>query len=410
MRRRTFVFAFALVFVGVSAVILFVFKKKLNITFSDELVTVVKGDVDCRIIAEGELESDKSNPVMIPESVFEEFAINDIKIKYLAPEGKVVEKGEIIARLDDAAFQDYKEKQEKEIQELQASLDGMTEDTSSQLKDRRLALETAKLNLKIMEISVDQSSFDPPAAHEKMRLEYKKSQLAYENSLMSYKNLQTSLVAKYKSQGEKLEKLREEVKTKTPGLSGLLNISSPSGGIVTYYKLPDGSKRLRGSSVNNTDRAVAIVEDADNYVSKFYMDEEYFSRLKTGQHLKIVMKSNNVEAEATISYIHNRIEVINNRRSFMVEANIYMPKQNLLLNQTTVNIISLNSLKNVLYVPNSAVYSDNKSAFVICEDMKRANVKIERGNEKFTVIDSGLMEGQRIINNTSNPIINSDKN
>jgi hypothetical protein len=227
---------------------------------------------------------------------------------------------------------------------------------------------------------------------------------------MSYKNLQTSLVAKYKSQGEKLEKLREEVKTKTPGLSGLLNISSPSGGIVTYYKLPDGSKRLRGSSVNNTDRAVAIVEDADNYVSKFYMDEEYFSRLKTGQHLKIVMKSNNVEAEATISYIHNRIEVINNRRSFMVEANIYMPKQNLLLNQTTVNIISLNSLKNVLYVPNSAVYSDNKSAFVICEDMKRANVKIERGNEKFTVIDSGLMEGQRIINNTSNPIINSDKN
>lgn len=408
MRRRAFVFALVFVFVGVAAVILFGFKKKLNVTFSNELVTVVRGDVDSRIIANGELESSKSTPVLVPETLFEGFVISDIKIKYLAPEGKVVEKGEIIARLDDAAFQSYKEKQEKEIRELQASLDGMTQDTTSQLKDTRLALETSRLNLKIMEISVDQSSFDPPAAHEKMQLEYKKSQLAYENSRLNYKNLQTNLITKYKSQAESLEKLREEERTKTPGLSQSLNISSPSAGIMTYYKLPDGSKRTGGSSVNINDRAVAMVEDADNYVSKFYIDEEYFTRLKTGQHLKIIMKSNNVEADATISYIHNRIELINNRRCFMVEANIYMPKQNLLLNQTTVNIISFNRMKNVLYVPNSAVYSGNKSAYVISEDGKRTNIKIQRGNENFTVVDSGLMDGQRIFINTSKAITNSD--
>jgi multidrug efflux pump subunit AcrA (membrane-fusion protein) len=88
-----------------------------------------------------------------------------------------------------------------------------------------------------------------------------------------------------------------------------------------------------------------------------------------------------------------------------------MPDQNLLLNQTTVNNISLNKLKNVLYIPNSAVYSDRKATtYVISEDGTKTHVKIERGNENFTVVDSGLTEGQRIINNASNSLINTEKN
>ncbi len=62
---------------------------------------------------------------------------------------------------------------------------GMTADTALQLKDIKLSVEAASLDLQIKELSVDKTLYDPPAVQQRVQLEYKKSQLAYENLLLN---------------------------------------------------------------------------------------------------------------------------------------------------------------------------------------------------------------------------------
>ncbi len=375
---------------------LFIFEKQIKIVPPVEMAEVKVGNLELVIVSEGELRPSKSIPVMVPESLFGDFSVPEIEISSLLPEYSKVEKGEIIAQLDPAVFDKVKSGLESEISDLENKIREIPQDSIKQLKDVKLALENARIDLEIRKIAVEQSLFDPASAHERMKLEFSKSELAYQNALANYRERKKSLEEKYASYPERLEKIESVEKPKLPTLRETLKIESPIKGILTYVYDAKGEKISAGSRLSPGNRIVAQIEDIGRLISQFNLSEEYFSQIKEGQAIDIYLKTNAIQIVSKISTISQRIETVNGKKVFSVEAVIENPGYNLLPGQTTENKISLNILENVMFLPNSSIHEDGEKSYVFLNGGIRHEVKSRRVNEEYTQIISGLSEGQLV--------------
>ncbi len=137
---------------------------------------------------------------------------------------------------------------------------------------------------------------------------------------------------------------------------------------------------------------------------RFFIDEVYYSSVKTGQKIKVHTKSNNIETEAYIGKIDGKIKSVGNSKCFKVEARVNTTEQTLLLNQTTVNTIELSKLKDVLYVPKTAIATENGNSYVFSEEGLKLKVNLREGNNLYAIVDSGLIEGQQIILNVTDEL------
>jgi len=377
-------------------------KKQVSIVHTDELVEVKQGDLEVEIESTGELNSMKSNAILAPNNLFSDFNINQITIKSILPEGTVVKRGDIIANLDESAYNDFKSKIDSEITGLKNNINNFTDDTTKQLKNVRLAMENAQIDIEIKKIAVDQSLFDPPATHERLKLEFKKSQLAYDDAQKNYHDLRISLLEKFESYQSKLDSLLNLEKTKLPVLLRTLNIQSPFNGVISYTLTANGTKRAIGSTLTMMDNTVATIDDPGSFISNCYIEEDYYSKIQIGQKITIVLKTSGKEIDATIGFIDNKMEMVNGKKCFAIGTYLSSAENELILNQTTINRISLPALKNVIYVPTPSVLTEGKKSYVISEKGSKLQVTCEKGNEDFMVIITGLTPGQRIYVNAVN--------
>lgn len=374
----------------------FVFNTQITFVEPVQMVEVAYGDLDVEIVSTGELFPLVSNPVLVSESLFRDFPISEIEILTILPEGSKVEKGDIIARLDNSVYEAYKSKVESELADIENKIKEITLDSTKQLKDVKLALENARLDLEIRKIAVDQSLFDPVSAHERMKLEFSKSTLAYENALFNYQDRRKSLLEKYAAYPTKAESLRIEQSTKQPSLKLALEIKSPFSGILRYAEGANKLKIGTGSMITPKNTLVAGVEDTRRLVSRCFLEEQYYTEISEGQEIRIFMKSNALEIEGKISRINKKIETVDGKKCFAVETIIDNPGYNLLPGQTTINKISLSALENVLYIPNSAVLEEDDRFYVFVNGGTKQEIKCKKINKEFSQVLSGLSLGQLV--------------
>lgn len=382
-------------FFAVAAWYFFIFEKQIRIVPLIEMAEVKVGNLNVELISEGELFPIKSEPVMVPESFFNDFSIGEIAFKILLPEYSKVDKGEVIAQLDPSVAEKFKSDIESEIADLENKIREIAQDSVKQLKDVKLALENARIDLEIRKIAVEQSLFDPASAHERMKLEFSKLALAYENALANYNERRKSVLEKYESYPDQIEKLRADEKSKLPMLKEALRIESPLKGILIY------ATDMQGQKLTPASRLVAMVDDMSRLVSKCYVGEEYYSEIHEGQEIDIFLKSNAVDIRTKITRVDRKIETIGGRKVFLIEAIIDNQGYNLLPGQTTVNKISLNPLRDVLYLPNSSVHEEGDKSYVFLNGGIRHEVKSKKVNEEFTRIISGLSAGQMVYLNAA---------
>jgi multidrug efflux pump subunit AcrA (membrane-fusion protein) len=374
----------------------FVFDKQTTFAAPVQMVEVAQGDLDVEIVSTGELLALGSNPVLVSESLFCDFPVSEIDIMEILPEGTRVEKGDIIAWLDNAVYRGYKSKIESELADIENKIDEITLDSTKQLKDVKLALENARLDLEIRKIAVDQSLFDPVSAHERMKLEFSKSKLAYENALFNYLDRRKPLLEKYAAYPAQAESLRNELSVKLPSMKLALEVRSPYSGILRYAEGANKLKIGAGSKLTPKNMLVARIEDVRRLVSRCFLEEEYFTEISEGQEIKVFLKSNAIEIEAKISHINKKIEPIDGKKCFAVETIVDNTANNLLPGQTTINKISLSLLENVLYLPNSAVLEEGDRFYVFVEGGTKREIKCKKVSKEFSQVLSGLSLGQLV--------------
>jgi HlyD family secretion protein len=281
---KTVVFTFIITAIlAAAAWYVLIYSRTIALVEPVEETEVKEGSLDFEVVSAGELLPLYSYPVSLPESFFKEFAIEEIGIESIVAEGSRVERGTVIALLDRSVFETQKNKLEAELADIEHKIKDIAVDSTKQLKDVKLALENARLDLEIRKIAVEQSLFDPVSAHERMKLEYSKSTLAYENALLNYQDKRKSLLEKYAALPAQAETLSGEAKAKLSQLERSLEIKSPYSGVFGYPE--DNPEAIKGSRKILTPKINTIGEitDPGRLVSRFFLEEELYSSIHIGR-------------------------------------------------------------------------------------------------------------------------------
>ena len=197
-----------------------------------------------------------------------------------------------------------------------------------------------------------------------------------------------------------LRQLEVKIQKMMTGLSSL-QVTAPQNGMLVYYSNWNG-KVKPGSTVNTWNPIIASIPDLSEMISKTYVNEIDISKVKKGQSVSL-----SIDAFADKKITGEIISVANigqqlsgsDAKVFEVEIKVLEQDSVLRPSMTTSNNIRIKELKNILFIPIEAVFSNDSTQFVFVKDggsFEKREVKTGESSEEYIEIMKGLEEGQEI--------------
>lgn len=372
----------------------------------DIFVKVERGDFQIEIYSSGELESESSENITIPEKMKDRsLRIYELTITDLIDEGTYVDSGDYVGTLDHKAVEEKVKDTQDELETALTELQDAKIDSNLNLSNQRDQIINSGLDLEEMRIVMEESIYESPSIQKKSKMNHDKAIRKYEQDKNTYKlkqeqeeNKVTRKHINYRQINERLAEL--EI------LFNSLEIYSPKKGLLTYYKQDFGGVTKVGSRVTMWNPIIATIPDMTNLISKTYVNEIDISKIKIGLQVKI-----GIDAFPEKELFGELISMANvgqnmpnsDAKVFEVKIKIFGDDNDLRPVMTTSNIIQASNLQDTLFIPSETVFSNDSLQFVY--KVKHGNpvkqiVSLGNANENFVLIKKGLKEGDKIFLST----------
>ena len=184
--KRTIIITSIVVLLAVIAMIVIsklTGKEDLSTLFAE----VKRGDFEVVVTTTGELQAEVSTDIKGPEGLASRnMRFGGIKISDLVPEGTEVKAGEYVATLDRSSVDNTLKDELDRLESLQTDLLKKQLDTTINLGNLRDDLLNLKFNMEEVEITLEQSKYEPPTTIRQARITLDKAQRSYEQALSNY--------------------------------------------------------------------------------------------------------------------------------------------------------------------------------------------------------------------------------
>lgn len=373
---------------------------------ADITVPVERGSFDIKIYSSGELESENSENITIPEKMKDRsLRIYELTITDLIEEGTYVDSGDYVGTLDHKAVEEQIKSAQDELETALTELQDAKIDSNLNLSNQRDAIINAKLDLEEKKIIVDESVYESPSTIKKAEMDYDKALRKYEQEKNAYRlkreqeeNKVTRKFINYRQINDRLKEL--EV------LFNSLEIYSPKEGLLTYYKHGFGGVTKVGSRVTMWSPIIATIPDMTNLISRTYINEIDISKVKVGLPVKIGIDAfPEKELSGEVISMANVGQNMPNSdaKVFEVKIKIFDEDPDLRPAMTTSNVIHAMTLLDTLFIPLESVFSNDSLQYVY--KVKRGDpikqiVSLGDANENYILVKDGLGEGDEIFLST----------
>jgi HlyD family secretion protein len=358
-----------------------------------------RGNFDIVVAITGELRAKNSTEIRAPSELrSRNLRVRSVKIQSLIPEGTVVEAGDWVATLDrtevDLEFKDILD----EVEQLEARFLRTQLDTTIQLRQFRDDLINMRYTLEEMEITLEQSKFEPPATIRQAQINLDKAQRAYEQAQTNYKLKVEQARASLVEVSISLDKARRR-QIETESIMKQFEIKAPAPGMVIYKREYNGAKRTVGSDVSTYDLVVAELPDLSSMNSRTFVNEIDVSKIKVGQMVRV-----GVDAFPDKKYTGRVLDVANigeqlpstDAKVFEVIIQVNERDDILRPSMTTSNQIITQSFNDVLYLPLEAIHTNDSLTFVFKKNGVRQVVLLGMSNENNIIVEKGLGAGDEV--------------
>ncbi|MCU4177162.1 efflux RND transporter periplasmic adaptor subunit [Carboxylicivirga sp. N1Y90] len=372
---------------------------------SEQITQVQKGLFETIVTATGELKAQDAMDIKVPEVSFnEEVDIWAMKILSLIEEGKIVKKGEEVAKLEPTEVEENLASVTEKLNEQYTFVEDAKIDSSLALAASRETIQKEHDRVLDSELKVEQSSFESKAIQRQTQIEFEKAQRALlkaQRDLITKTQKHKSRIARsqrrvnrYENKQKLLEQLRSE-----------LTIVSPADGMIIYGTGYNGQKVKVGSRVGRWMPLIATLPDLSSIISEMQVKEIDIAKIKTNQQVEIKIdafpkKSFKGEILSIANVGQNNPGEFQNSFKVIVKLSDY--KETLLPGMTTTNTIITNSITDALFVDKKAVFGNDTLRYVVIKDgfqTKRQEIKVNLENEDFFQITEGLQERDKVLLN-----------
>lgn len=363
--------------------------------------TVSRGPFEILVYSTGQLESENSDNILIPEKMNDrQIRISSLTITDMVDEGTYVDSGAYVATLDHQAVEEQRKLALDEMEKAFSEYEDGKIDSNLTLSNQRDLIVNARLDFEEKEIAVQESAYEAPSIQRKVEMDLDKAKrkldqvkTAYELITQQETNKVTRRFINYKQVRERVDALNQ--------LMDALIIRSPHAGIISYYQYPWGGTVKTGSRVSQWDPIIATFPNMNNLITKTFINEIDIALIKKGQKVKIGIDAfPEKELQGEVVSVANMGQLMPNSdaKVFEVKIKVNGSDPELRPAMTTSNTIQTNSLTDTLFIPIESVFSNDSISFVYLADGKETKQIIETGeeNENYVIVRQGLKEGQQI--------------
>ncbi len=400
-KLSVFIIALLILIIGI---VYFGFIKTTPYSPSTITTNVVRGNFESFVYSTGQLEAQNSVSISVPSELSAQSVnIYEIKVTKIIEEGTVVDSGQYVASLDHSAVE---EKMNEALTELTEQLERYEDaklDTNINLSNLRDDLVSAKIDLEEKDLILKQSIYESPAAIRQAELNFQKAKRNLDQNERNYDLKKQQNVIQVNRAYNVVSRVRSRI-NEIEELFDAIDVKAPAPGMLIYSYDRMGNKIKVGSTVTRWSPKIAELPDLTSMVSKTFINEVDINKVKVGQKVKVGVDAfPEKEFDGEITQVANIGQVIPSGDSKVFEVSIRVNgyDKDLRPAMTTVNVITINLLDNVLYVPAEAVFKNDSLSYVYLKNNPNKRQIVESGaeNENFIEIKQGLEEGETILMN-----------
>ncbi len=390
-----------ILFIAIPAVLLIVLffsLRKGEADLSQITVTVQRGTFKAIIFSSGQLESEKSVSIDIPEKLKDRnLRIYELTITNMVEEGTLVDSGDYVATLDHKAVEEQLKAAQDEMEKTLSEYEDGKIDSNLNLSNQRDLIVNARLDLAEKKIIMEESVYESPSIQKKASMDNDKAARKLEQEQKAYflktKQEKNKVDRKYISYRQVLERSQELDK-----LFNSLEITAPKAGILTYFKYPWGEITKTGSKVGIYNSVIATIPEMTNLISRTYINEIDVSKIKIGQQVKLGIDAfPDKELTGEVIAVANIGQAMPNSdaKVFEVKIKIFGKDKDLKPAMTTSNAIEAGTFTDTLMIASDAVFENDSLKFVYLGKEKQVKQIVWLGdeNENYVLIKKGLKDG-----------------
>lgn len=368
-------------------------------------VPVVKGNFIAEVHSTGHLQAENSTYIEVPSELSSRsINIFEIKVTDLVDEGTVVQAGDFVASLDHSAVEELMNTAKDELEKSLQALEDARIDTNITMSNLRDGLINSRVAVEEKQLVLDQSIYESPAVKRQATLDLERAEQNLEQDLRNYDLKQRQA---HNSVGRALEQVRKDRErvNDIEELFNALDVKAPKPGMVIYSYDRFGSKIQVGSSVSRWMPRIAELPDLSSMISKTFINEIDISKISVKQKVEVGVDAfPDKKFEGEVLSVANIGQSLPNgdTKVFEVVVKVFGSDPDLRPAMTTSNIITVQNLQDVLYIPLEAVFKTDTTKYVYTyKNNKMVKQIIDPGleNADFVVINNGLEENQRVLLN-----------
>ena len=390
--------------IAIPAVVLIVFFivfRKNGTDYSQIITTVKRGTFNALIFSSGQLESEKSESINIPEKLNDRnLRIWELAITHMVEEGTVVDSGDYVATLDHKAVEEQIKLAQDDMDKMLTEYEDSKIDSNLNLSNQRDIIVNARLDLTEKKIVVDESVYESPSIRKKASMDLDKAQRKLEQEQKAYglkkQQEENKVQRKYINYRQVSERLGELQK-----LFESLEIRAPKAGIVTYFKYPWGEIIKTGSKVGPYNSIIASIPEMSNLISRTYINEIDISKVKIGQNVKIGIDAfPEKQLAGEVISVANIGQAMPNSdaKVFEIKIKIFGQDKDLKPAMTTSNAIDAGLFKDTVMVATDAIFENDSLKFVYFgkDNPVKQIVWVGDENENYVLVKKGLQENDEV--------------
>ncbi|HAH26313.1 MAG TPA: RND transporter, partial [Prolixibacteraceae bacterium] len=379
-------------------VLLYLFFSKGETNANNITASVERGTFNSIVFSSGQLESEKSASIEIPEKLKDRnLRIYELAITDMIDEGTWVDSGDYVATLDHKAVEEQIKLAQDEMEKTQSEYEDGKIDSNLNLSNQRDVIVNAQLDVAEKKIIMDESVYESPSIQKKASMDNDKAARRLEQEKRAYvlktQQEENRVQRRYINYRQVLERSQELEK-----LFNSLEVRAPKAGILTYLKFPWGEIMKTGSKVGLYNSTIATIPEMTNLISRTYINEIDISKIKTGQKVKLGIDAfPEKQLTGEVISVANIGQAMPNSdaKVFEVKIKIFGVDKDLKPAMTTSNAIEAGTFADTLMVASDAVFENDSLKYVYTGVGKPVKQIVWLGdeNENHVLIRKGLKKG-----------------
>ncbi len=393
-----------LIISSVSLVLLIILYFSLIRKSGEEEITckVVKGAVEVKVHTTGQLESEKSENILLPSVLStQNVRVYEIKITDLIEEGTVVDSGQYIATLDHKVIEEVLTQARLDLEAAQVIVEDAKLDSSLNLSNYRDLITNSRADVEERKIVLAESVYESPSVIKKAEMDLAKAERKLEQDIKG-------LGMRVRQLNSQMDRRNNDLKLKQKRVEDLLKlydaliIKAPKPGMVIYARDRFGIKIQVGSVLTPWSPIIATLPDMTKMISETYVNEIDIAKIKAGQKVTISIDAfPEKELKGEVISVANIGQPMpkSDSKVFLVNIRIFGSDPDLKPAMTTGNLIQTGVYSDKLYVPSEAVFETDSTQFVYLKkkDIVKQIVDVGEENEDYIIINKGVSENDVVL-------------